>query len=378
MVASTAFVASVYGPLLVPIQAEFDINFTTLSALVAVPSLSRILATPATGYLADRVGPRRLLAVAALGLAAGAVGGALAPSFWALLVAVFGLGVAASLMESTSVAHLVRLASPSERGRTISRGMTGFQAGMFASPVASGTLAVAVGWRAAFMMGAGVAVLAALAALLLIRDSRRPDHSDDVNATTGPRLLPLRTIAGVLVFGALLWGGASTLRTVAMPLYGGVALELDPAAVGIALSLLTGLRGVATFFGGQLMDRHGRFAIASTSAIMNFVSAMVLLLPPHSAYLSLAALCFSMGGVGATSPVVLLADRAPVRLIGRSVAALQATSGLSSLVLPLAAGALMDAAGITAVALLLAPIFVVTLGVGALVARSPVGRPAVS
>lgn len=375
MVASTAFVGSVYGPLLVPVQLEFDISFTALSALVAVPSLSRVLATPAAGYLADRVNPRRLMGVAALGLGLGALAGALAPTFWALLVAVFGIGAAASLIESTSVAHLVRLAPRSERGRTISRGMTGFQAGMFASPVAAGALAVAVGWRSAFFMAAGVAVLAAVAAMLVIRDSRRPDNPGDAIPSDGIHLLPLRAIIGVLVFGALLWGGASTLRTVAMPLYGGVALELDPAAVGLVLALLTGLRGIATFLGGQLMDRYGRLAIARTSAVMNLLSSLLLVLPVHPAYLSLAALSFSVGGVGATSPVVLLADRVPVRLVGRAVAALQATSGTSSLLLPLAAGALMDAAGISAVAIMLAPIFVVTLGVSVIVARTSNDRP---
>jgi predicted MFS family arabinose efflux permease len=375
MVASTAFVGSVYGPLLVPVQLEFDISFTALGALVAVPSLSRVLATPAAGYLADRVNPRRLMAVAALGLGLGSLAGALAPTFWALLIAVFGIGAAASLIESTSVAHLVRLAPRSERGRTISRGMTGFQAGMFASPIAAGALAVAVGWRSAFFMAAGVAVLAAVAAMLVIRDSRQPENPGDAIPGDGIHLLPLRAIISVLVFGALLWGGASTLRTVAMPLYGGVALELDPAAVGLVLALLTGLRGITTFLGGQLMDRYGRLAIARTSAVMNLLSSILLVLPVHPAYLSLAALSFSVGGVGATSPVVLLADRVPVRLVGRAVAALQATSGTSSLLLPLAAGALMDAAGISAVAMMLAPIFVVTLGVSVLVARTSNARP---
>ena len=93
IIAATAFGASVYGPLLVPIQAEFDVNFATLSVLVAVPSLSRVLVTPAAGYLTDRVGPRRLLGIASLGFAAGALAAANAPSFWALVGAVFGSGL---------------------------------------------------------------------------------------------------------------------------------------------------------------------------------------------------------------------------------------------------------------------------------------------
>jgi len=71
IIAATAFGASVYGPLLVPIPAEFDVNFATLSVLVAVPSLSRVPATPAAGYFTDRVGPRRLPAIASLAFSLG-------------------------------------------------------------------------------------------------------------------------------------------------------------------------------------------------------------------------------------------------------------------------------------------------------------------
>ena len=377
IIAATAFGASVYGPLLVPIQAEFDVNFATLSVLVAVPSLSRILVTPAAGYLTDRVGPRRLLGIASLGFAVGALAAANAPSFWALVGAVFGSGFAAAFIESAAVAHLVRLAPPAARGRTISRGLTGFQVGMLASPVAAGGLAVAVGWRAALVMAAVVAVIAAGAAVAMIRDAQPAAAGAGAGAPASTdRPARVGAIAGVLAFGALLWGGASTLRLVALPLYGGVTLQLDPATVGIVLSLLSGVRAVATFAGGQLMDRHGRLVVVGTTVLMNLLCATVLLLPAHLAYLGLAAFCFSMGGLGATSPVILLADRVPARYAGRGVAALQAASGTSALLLPLAAGALMDSAGIGALALLLAPVFAVALVVAAVVARSPTGQSA--
>ena len=369
IIAATAFGASVYGPLLVPIQAEFDVNFATLSVLVAVPSLSRVLVTPAAGYLTDRVGPRRLLAIASLAFALGGLAAAAAPGFWALVGAVFGSGMAAAFIESAAVAHLVRLAPPAARGRTISRGLTGFQIGMLASPVAAGGLAVALGWRSALVMAAAVAVVGALIAVALIRDAEPAARAVDKTSSEPGGPVSWRAMTGVLAFGALLWGGASTLRAVALPLYGGVTLELDPATVGLVLSLLTGLRAVATFAGGQLMDRHGRLLVVSATVCMNLLGTLVLLLPAHVAFLGLTAFCYSMGGLGATSPVILLADRVPARHAGRGVAGLQAASGTSALLLPLAAGALMDAAGIVALALLLAPVFVVAILVGAVVAR---------
>ena len=247
---------------------------------------------------------------------------------------------------------------------------------MLASPVAAGGLAVAVGWRSALVMAAVVAVVAAVTALVLIRDAQPAAGGGAEALSSKGRPVRVGAIAGVLVFGALLWGGASTLRLVALPLYGGVTLQLDPATVGIVLSLVSGVRAVATLAGGQLMDRYGRLVVVGTTVLMNLLSATVLLLPTHLAYLGLAAFCFTMGGLGATSPVILLADRVPARFAGRGVAALQAASGTSALLLPLAAGVLMDAAGIVALALLLAPVFAVTLVVAAVVARSPAGQSA--
>ena len=375
IIAATAFGASVYGPLLVPIQAEFDVNFATLSVLVAAPSLSRVLVTPAAGYLTDRVGPRRLLAIASLAFALGGLAAAAAPGFWALVGAVFGSGMAAAFIESAAVAHLVRLAPPAARGRTISRGLTGFQIGMLASPVAAGGLAVALGWRSALVMAAAVAVVAAFIAVALIRDAAPAASAVDETRSAPGRPVSWRAITGVLAFGALLWGGASTLRAVALPLYGGVTLELDPATVGLVLSLLSGLRAVATFAGGQLMDRYGRRMVIGFTVLMNLLSAAALMLPAHVAFLGLTAFCYAMGGLGATSPVILLADRVPARHAGRGVAGLQASSGASALLLPLAAGALMDAAGIVALALMLAPVFVLAILVGSVVARPSGARP---
>ena len=375
IIAATAFGASVYGPLLVPIQAEFDVNFATLSLLVAVPSLSRVLVTPAAAFLTDRVGPRQLLAIASLAFALGALAAASAPGFWALVGAVFGSGMAAAFVESAAVAHLVRLAPPAARGRTISRGLTGFQIGMLASPVAAGSLAVAFGWRAALVMAAAVALIGALVALGLIRNAQPAAGAKDEPQPADAQPVSWRAITGVLAFGALLWGGASTLRAVALPLYGGVTLELDPATVGLVLSLLSGLRAVATFAGGQLMDRYGRRMVISAAVLLNLLSATVLMLPAHVAFLGLTAFFYAMGGFGATSPVVLLADRVPARHAGRGVAALQASSGTSALLLPLAAGALMDAAGIVALALMLTPVFVLAILVGSVVARPPATRP---
>ena len=151
-------------------------------------------------------------------------------------------------------------------------------------------------------MAAVVAVIAAGAAVAMIRDAQ-PAAAGAGTGAPASKERPARVgaIAGVLAFGALLWGGASTLRLVALPLYGGVTLQLDPATVGIVLSLLSGVRAIATFAGGQLMDRHGRLVVVGTTVLMNLLCATVLLLPAHLAYLGLAAFCFSMGGLGATS-----------------------------------------------------------------------------
>lgn len=374
VVATIAFVGSVVGPLLVPIQTEFDVNFAALTAIVALPSLSRVVFTPLAGQLVDRVSIRLLVAGSGTLLALGTLAAAMAPGLWALLGAVSAVGAASSFIENASIAHLVRLASPSARGRTVSRGMSGFQFGMLVSPLLAGLLAVTVGWRAAFVLAAAVALLGAFAAALLLRDIPSAISTGGQQPSRDRTGESLRTIAGVVTFGALLWAGASTLRMVALPLYGGVSLELDPAAVGLVLTLLSIVRAATSLVGGQLMDRAGRRVIIIAAVLMNLVAASLILLPAHGAWLAIATLSFALGGLGATSPIVLLADRVPIHRIGRSVAALQGAAGATGLMLPLMGGVLMDANGVVALALLLVPVFAVALVVGVAVTRHPISR----
>ena len=111
------FDASVISGVIKFIEVEFDLTKIQLGWAVSSLTLSATLAMMVSGPLSDKYGRKVLLMIAALLYTISAIGSALAPSFWFLVVArmIGGLGVGASLIIAVAIA--TRWSSPPPCGR---------------------------------------------------------------------------------------------------------------------------------------------------------------------------------------------------------------------------------------------------------------------
>jgi len=114
------FDASVISGVIKFIEVEFDLTKIQLGWAVSSLTLSATLAMMVSGPLSDRYGRKVLLMVAALLYTVSAIGSALAPSFWFLVVArmIGGLGVGASLILAPM--YIAEISPPKLRGRMVS------------------------------------------------------------------------------------------------------------------------------------------------------------------------------------------------------------------------------------------------------------------
>jgi len=114
------FDASVISGVIKFIEVEFDLTKIQLGWAVSSLTLSATLAMMVSGPLSDRYGRKILLMVAAMLYTISAVGSAIAPSFWFLVVArmVGGLGVGASLILAPM--YIAEISPPKLRGRMVS------------------------------------------------------------------------------------------------------------------------------------------------------------------------------------------------------------------------------------------------------------------
>jgi MFS family permease len=114
------FDASVISGVVKFIELDFDLSKIQLGWAVSSLALSATLGMMFSGPLSDRYGRRPLLKLAALLYTLSAIGSALAPSFWFLIVArmVGGLGVGASLILAPM--YIAEISPAKLRGRMVS------------------------------------------------------------------------------------------------------------------------------------------------------------------------------------------------------------------------------------------------------------------
>ncbi len=141
------------------LMATFDARATQVSWVVTLFMIAMGMTMPLTGYLADRVGRKRIYLLGLWGFLAGSALGALAPSLAIIIVARGLQGVAAGLMIPLSLSLIFSAYPSDQRGRA--SGIWGF-AVMIApaiGPSVGGLLLEISHWRALFLMNMPFAVL---------------------------------------------------------------------------------------------------------------------------------------------------------------------------------------------------------------------------
>jgi MFS transporter, DHA2 family, methylenomycin A resistance protein len=233
------------------------------SAVLSAYFLAYALVLIPGGELVDRFGARRL-ALSGLGLfAVGALAGALAHSFAALLIARVIQGAGAGLVSPAALAGAVSGFPPERRGSAL--GIWGASAGMsnLAGPLLGGLLTVAFGWRANWW---ALLPLTAAAALAIARLLPAILHNDDEGGNPAlNRIVLAATLVAALTFAVMI-GAFYIAEQYLQRVAGFSALGASGALILVAL-----LVGVAAPLAGKLVDRYGE----KLPALVGFVAAGV-------------------------------------------------------------------------------------------------------
>jgi MFS family permease len=132
-----------------------------------------LLARGVAGRISDRAGRPPVALAGGLFLASALAAVAAFPAAWAIPIAgaLYGLGFGTT--QPALMAWCVDLVPPGERGKAMGTFYTALEFGIAAGAIAFGWIVAAIGYRHAFLAGAGLALAgAALAALPRHRPAR--------------------------------------------------------------------------------------------------------------------------------------------------------------------------------------------------------------
>lgn len=363
-----SFGMAVIGPVLGELQSEFNVSLATLGLVLATPTAAQIAATLPAGILFDRMPARIPLSTGTLFLTVGASVCAVAPNYALLLLGLSIGGFSTALLYTSGMGHAVRITTTQARSKITGKIMAGVQLGGFLAPITAGLTANAFGWRAVFWLAAIIGLIATPVVWTTIRTKRSTSKSRQTSRWHSPLELN-RSIGGVVVFTILLWGATYSVRQVVLPLYGSVGLALNPATIGVVLSVSGAIRTIVVFASGSILDRFGRGIVLAFASSLGTVAVLLITLSPTISIYILIATLYALGGITSALPPVLVAERTRPEMLGRALGSMQLLVDLALLGLPLLLGLIIDDRGFGTVGMTLTILYVATIPVGLWIMR---------
>jgi MFS family permease len=332
-------------PMLFPfLKAQLGVGYIDLGFALTVFAVVSGLTQAPMGYLADRIGARKILL---MGLTLGGFSlimlGVHLSYSWLIASAIL-LGLANSVYHPADYAILSAHMDESRMGRAFSiHTFAGFLGGAVAPAIVAGLVATIGGLGALIVTGAVGPLVALLLLVVGIPDARATERDADGRWAPQPNIITPAIIVLTMFFMLLSLSnaGIGTFGVVALMTGYGASFS----AANLALTAFLGFSAIGVLAGGFLADRterHGQVAAAcfAVNAAIVFVIATVAL-PPLLLTTAMASAGF-LGGVIAPSRDMLVRNAAPPGAAGRAFGIVSTGFNIGGIISPLLFGWIMD------------------------------------
>lgn len=210
---ASSFSMRILDPAVPTMAAQLQRSVDDIALLATGFSLAYAFGQPILGALGDAFGKARLVSICAAILGLASILCALAPGYGELVAARLLAGIAAGGIIPLAMASIGDRVGIADRQVAIARFLIATISGQISGAALSGLLQAAIGWRGVFLLAAGLALIAAGAACLMLwrgerGASERFDagmmarcYRDVLSNPRAPRLCAVVAIEGGLVFG---------------------------------------------------------------------------------------------------------------------------------------------------------------------------------
>jgi MFS family permease len=250
-------------PLLPAYVRDLHLTKTEVGLVVGVYSGAVLVGSVPVGYLAARVGARRLTIFGVALLAVATFGCAFADGFWALLAARIGQGLSSAVSWTAGMAWLSEASEANVRGRVLGAAMSFATVGTLVGPVIGGVLGGAYGLRVPFVL---LGIVTVVLTLVVARAPAAPAGPPPVGVGELVRAVGgSRTMVAALCVMLLVAVVSGTIDTL-VPLRLGVD-GWSAVAITAVLSASGVLASASNYGVGRIFDRFGGVPIAVVSIV---------------------------------------------------------------------------------------------------------------
>lgn len=257
------FVLLIYPTVVIGLEIVYQRPYSELIALSTAAFVAFGVFSLPAGWLADRWSRRNMMAAFFIGCGVSLAGASFAVNLTGLAVAMFALGMFASIYHPVGMAMLIEASNA--RGRTLAfNGVCG-NLGVSLAAGISALLATWFGWRAAFLAPAAICILTGILYLWMT-----PDDGHHTKSRQSVPAVPLNARHATMLFGlfiiiALTAGTTFNLLTIALPkiVDERLAANVPLLLAGSVATLVLICGGLAQLSVGRLVERfspHSLFA----------------------------------------------------------------------------------------------------------------------
>lgn len=369
---------NILTPLLPAIRDEFEVSIAAAGLVVGSYGLARLSVDLPAGWLAAKVGERRLSILALAVLVVASIIGLAASRIEILIVSRIGSGMAVGILATVALAGLSSTASAANRGKVMSLFHVANNFGIAFYPMLGGIIGVVIGWRATFVVTGVLACVAAVifVPLLLrtdfgtgtVNDARKADESRVLHGRERARAVAA-TNYGVVANMVHRHGVRNTI----LPLYAATSLGLGGISIATAIALMSITGLIVATPGGALGDRIGRRRVITAGLAAIAVGDLVFLLTGDVVTFLIAAALIGFGDFFTSSQTALLSEVVPPVDRTKILATYRFSADLGALIGPVALAIVMEAAGAQAAILLAVAILLSASMAARLLVPSPTG-----
>lgn len=273
------------GLFLKSMTAEFGWSRTTFSSVVAMASLSNIIILPIAGYLVDRFGPRKVIAIGVV-LGCASYAAISQANSYATLIALIMLAVAAGNLASyPAFMSLAQRWFDKKLGFALAITSTGLAVGVAIFSFLIAQTITLDGWRAAFIAVGSIAFgVGLLNVLFLVRDDAGPIRGTVASAELAASAGSSATLLAALKTDDF-WLYTSAFTLIIFGVVGCnfhlPAMLSDRGATPGLIASVVAVGAAGSLFGrlvtGILLDRYSVMRVASVFFVGQAIGFLLLL-----------------------------------------------------------------------------------------------------